>query len=113
MKRPPAPTAVHVFMQHLRDDTTKSDVTIRGWVLVHADGTMVPNWDIHHGPGLGPHEFVDLKLGRRVSWALHHCIDALRSYTGTTIDDIDDPQLSLADAPLAAGHHATIKVGVS
>lgn len=109
-KREPAPQTIDVFWQRVKDDVTRSDITIAGSVLVYADGTMVPHWELRSGPGLGPHHFKDLALGRRVAWSIHHCIDALRAYAGQP-DLEDDPQMSLDDAPLTAGHEPTIRIG--
>lgn len=109
-KRPPPPEVIGVFWQRVRDDITKSDITVAGTVTAYADGTLRPHWELRVGPGLGPHHFEDLALGHRVAWALHHCVDALNAYTGQP-DPEQDPQMTLEDAPLTDGHPATIRVG--
>lgn len=101
-----------VYFDRIVDEVTRSDVTITAAVVVDRTGAATGvAFQCQNGPGMGPHFYADVKIGRRIAWSLHKAMDALTAAVGAPDEPEPDPQLTLDDAPLTAGHHPTIKIG--
>lgn len=104
---------VRIHFDQIEDPATHSTLTARAYAR-HTPTAMVDAWwEVSVGPGGGPHMGRDIKTLRRWAWALHQLADALeRHATLGPLPELEpDPQLTLADAPIAAGHTPTIKIG--
>lgn len=103
---------VEIHFARVTEPATGSALTARA---VHrlVDGELVDAWwHVSVGPGTGPHIGRDLATLRRWAWALHHLADALEQHAALGhAEPVVDPQLTLADAPVAAGHTPTIRIG--
>lgn len=91
------------------EDPSRSCLTIEALVDV-VDGVVVDEWlVIRHGPGVGPHRFAP---NRAIAWSIHHAHDALVEAGGRAVAPLEeDPQMTLADAPILPGHDPTIRIG--
>lgn len=103
---------VRIHFDQIEDPATHSTLTARAYAR-HTPTAMVDAWwEVSVGPGGGPHMGRDIPTLRRWAWALHHLADALEQHTThDTEPPAPDPQLTLTDAPINAGHTPTIRIG--
>lgn len=103
---------VEVHFDRITEPDTHTAVTLRGYARLEHGQQIDAWWDITPGPGTGPHMGRDIATLRRLGWACHHLADALEQHAALGhAEPVDDPQLSLADAPVYDGHHPTITIG--
>lgn len=111
MKAGHADVALHLV--RIEEPDTHSTLTARAFGRYLRGEQIDAWWEASIGPGTGPHMGRDINTLRRWAWALHQLADALERHCalGPPVEPEQDPQLTLADAPVAAGHTPTIKIG--
>jgi hypothetical protein len=106
-----AHTDVAIHFDRITEPDTGSALTARAFARYRHTEQVDSWWEVSIGPGTGPHMGRDISTLRRWAWALHHLADALTEHTTQPAEAVDDPQLTLADAPVADGHTPTIRIG--
>lgn len=106
-----------VYHRVVTDPISRSDMTFEAWIVTNTAGDVAAEFSTRNGPGGGPHIFRGLALCQHLAWVQ---LDMWRAITraieaagGSLRVDEPDPQLSLDDTPLTAGHEPTIKIGAT